>query len=85
MADDDLRQDIEDTREHLAETVDALSAKLDVKSRASDAVGAATHSVKDNAAHATEAVSSRVDPTWALVSVAAFTVSAVAYLLSRRN
>lgn len=35
---DDLERDIERTREHLGETVDALGAKLDVKSRAQDAV-----------------------------------------------
>ena len=34
----DLEQDIERTREHLGETVDALAAKLDVKARAQDAV-----------------------------------------------
>jgi hypothetical protein len=30
----DLEQEITETREHLGETVDALAAKLDVKSRA---------------------------------------------------
>jgi hypothetical protein len=35
---DDLESDIERTREHLGETVDALTAKLDVKSRAQDAI-----------------------------------------------
>jgi hypothetical protein len=35
---DELERDIERTREHLGETVDALGAKLDVKSRAQDAV-----------------------------------------------
>jgi hypothetical protein len=34
---DDLEQEIADTREHLGETVDALAAKLDVKSRAKEA------------------------------------------------
>jgi chemotaxis response regulator CheB len=33
----DLEQEIAETREHLGETVDALAAKLDVKSRAKDA------------------------------------------------
>jgi hypothetical protein len=33
----DLEQEIEETREHLGETVDALAAKLDVKSRAKEA------------------------------------------------
>jgi hypothetical protein len=35
---DELERDIERTREHLGETVDALGAKFDVKSRAQDAV-----------------------------------------------
>lgn len=32
----DLEQEIDETREHLGETVDALTAKLDVKGRAQD-------------------------------------------------
>lgn len=32
----DLEQEIDETREHLSETVDALTAKLDVKGRAQD-------------------------------------------------
>ena len=34
----DLEQGIKETREHLGETVDALAAKLDVKSRAQEKV-----------------------------------------------
>ena len=34
----DLEQEIQQTREHLGETVDALAAKLDVKSRAQEKV-----------------------------------------------
>lgn len=34
----DLEQEIKDTREHLGETVDALAAKLDVKTRAQEKV-----------------------------------------------
>lgn len=33
---DDLEHEIEQTREHLGETVDALAAKLDVKTRAQE-------------------------------------------------
>lgn len=36
----DLEQEIEETREHLGETVDALAAKLDVKTRAKESVAA---------------------------------------------
>lgn len=34
----DLEQEIQETREHLGETVDALAAKLDVKARAQEKV-----------------------------------------------
>jgi hypothetical protein len=36
----DLEHEIEETREHLGETVDALAAKLDVKTRAKETVAA---------------------------------------------
>jgi hypothetical protein len=36
----DLEQEIQQTREHLGETVDALAAKLDVKTRAQEKVAA---------------------------------------------
>jgi hypothetical protein len=34
----DLEQEIAETREHLGETIDALAAKLDVKSRAQETI-----------------------------------------------
>jgi len=34
----DLEKEITETREHLGETVDALAAKLDVKSRAQETI-----------------------------------------------
>lgn len=37
----DLEREIEETREHLADTVDALGAKLDVKSRAQESFAGA--------------------------------------------
>lgn len=37
----ELEQEIEQTREHLGETVDALAAKLDVKSRAQESIASA--------------------------------------------
>lgn len=36
----ELEQEIEQTREHLGETVDALAAKLDVKTRAQESIAA---------------------------------------------
>jgi hypothetical protein len=38
---DELQQEIDETREHLGETVDALTAKFDVKSRAKDSLAEA--------------------------------------------
>ncbi len=37
----DLEREIAETREHLGETVDALTAKLDVKSRAQESIAQA--------------------------------------------
>lgn len=44
---DDLQADIEKTREQLADTVDQLQAKLDVKARASASVHDITDKAKD--------------------------------------
>ena len=46
---DMIRRDIEDTRERMGDTVDALGYKTDVKARAGDKVGA----VKDKLTGAT--------------------------------
>jgi MYXO-CTERM domain-containing protein len=43
---DQLQAQIEQTREELADTVDALGAKLDVKSRAKDKVSATTEQAR---------------------------------------
>jgi ElaB/YqjD/DUF883 family membrane-anchored ribosome-binding protein len=51
---DEIRLEIERTREELGETVEALAAKTDVKARAQDHVTAAKESIaaaRDNAAH----------------------------------
>lgn len=57
---DAIRADIEQTRAELAETVDALGAKLNVKAQASDAITSAkqtvTDTVKDKAASAAGSV-----------------------------
>jgi hypothetical protein len=45
----ELQADIEDTREQLGETVDALAAKLDVKSRAKDRVATTKVQLKGRA------------------------------------
>ena len=53
MTADDLRQEIERTRERLGETVDELAAKADVKGRARVKATKATARARDQAAKAT--------------------------------
>jgi hypothetical protein len=51
---EEIRADIEQTREQLGETVEALAAKTDVKARAQDRIEAAKENVahlKDDVAH----------------------------------
>lgn len=43
-----LREDVERTREQLADTVDELAAKLDVKSRAKESAHEFTQSAKES-------------------------------------
>ena len=50
MSADDLRQEIERTRERLGETVDELAAKADVKGRARAKATKATARARDQAA-----------------------------------
>jgi hypothetical protein len=45
----ELQADIEQTRQQLGDTVDALAAKLDFKSRAKDKVSATMEQLKDRA------------------------------------
>ena len=54
-----LRQDIERTREQLGETVEALVAKADVKAQAKDKVGQLTGKLKGTTAQAKEQASAR--------------------------
>jgi chromosome segregation ATPase len=53
MTSDDLRQEIERTRERLGETVDELAAKADVKGRARTKATKATARAREQAAKAT--------------------------------
>lgn len=46
-----IEQDIERTREQLGETVDALSSRLDVKTRMKDNVAARSHQVRQTMAN----------------------------------
>jgi chromosome segregation ATPase len=55
-----LKQDIEQTREQLGETVEALVAKTDVKAQAKDKVGQLTGRVKGSTAQAKEQATAKV-------------------------
>jgi uncharacterized protein DUF3618 len=55
-----LRQDIERTREQLGETVEALVAKTDVKAQAKEKVGQLTDRLKGTTAQAREQATARV-------------------------
>ncbi|HET8978368.1 MAG TPA: DUF3618 domain-containing protein [Solirubrobacteraceae bacterium] len=56
---EDIRADIEQTREQLGETVEALAAKTDVKAQAHDRIGAAKETVAENIGAARESVSAK--------------------------
>lgn len=79
---DIVRSDIEQTRAELAQTVDALHDKLDVKARAGDKVADAKQKVSDGAArakaaappqvqHALDAAGEKAGPVVAQVSAKA--------------
>jgi lysozyme family protein len=55
-----LRQDIERTREQLGQTVEALVAKTDVKAQAKEKVGQLTDRVKGSTAQAKDQATARV-------------------------
>jgi uncharacterized protein YPO0396 len=85
-----LRDEIQHTRAELAETVEALAAKADVKARAQNAardmVSQARHAVRDAADRAGHAVTEpRVG--WILIAIGALAVLAAAgtVLVRRRR
>jgi ElaB/YqjD/DUF883 family membrane-anchored ribosome-binding protein len=53
---DEIRHEIEDTREHLAQTAAALAEKADVKARAQEKVDETKARIADTAAQAKEKV-----------------------------
>jgi len=55
-----IRQDIERTREQLGETVEALVAKTDVKARAKERAGQLSQTLKEKTALAKEQTTARV-------------------------
>jgi ElaB/YqjD/DUF883 family membrane-anchored ribosome-binding protein len=60
---DAIRRDIEQTREQLSETVDALAARLDVRSRANDKVREIRETAAQRARDAREQASSSAHRT----------------------
>jgi hypothetical protein len=77
---DDIAADIEQTRQELGETVQALSAKLDVKERSKEKVEEAKQRVVDKAdslRHAATDHPKRTVPVGALVVVSLLTVGFV--------
>jgi hypothetical protein len=56
----DLERDLERTREQLGETIDAISAKLDVKAQMKDTASRARDNVADSTSHVKEVVVDKV-------------------------
>jgi hypothetical protein len=56
----DLERDLERTREQLGDTIDAISAKLDVKTQMKDTASRARANVVDSTSHAKEVVVDKV-------------------------
>ena len=79
-----LRTQIERTRAELGETVAALAAKADLRSRAAERFGSITGRARRRAAAAGDAVPARA--AWPLAAVAALGVAAAVALIAwRRN
>ena len=80
---DELRADIEHTREQLGESVSALGSKFDVKGRAEDRVAAAKAAVITGAHSVTE--NARVYPAVPAALATAAVALVVAVVLVRRR
>jgi septal ring factor EnvC (AmiA/AmiB activator) len=74
-----LADEIEQTREQLGETVQALAAKADVKARAQDKVAELTGRLKDTAGQAASFARQRQVP----LAAAAAAVTVLAWLVIR--
>jgi hypothetical protein len=82
-----LEEEIERTRADLADTVDELTARLDVKARVHDKVEQVKHDAGDQLHHlADRATDDRGRPTPAVIAVAAaFVVGMIAVVVMRRR
>ncbi len=84
---DDIQTDIEQTRKDLGETVEALSAKMDVKQRTKDKAAETKEAVVDKA-HAVQHATiddGRAKVTVPVAAVAVVGVGALVWLLWRRR
>jgi MYXO-CTERM domain-containing protein len=94
---DEIQADIERTREDLAETVDELTARLDVKGRVQGKVAGVKHDAAEQLHHATEraneqlhqlsdrATDERGRPTPPVIAVGAALLVVVALVVWRRR
>lgn len=73
---DELRSQIEETREGLGDTVEALSHKLDVKARAKDGIEERKQAAKEGVAQARETVTETAGHAKATIADAAATAHA---------
>jgi Protein of unknown function (DUF3618) len=84
---DDIRTDIDQTRKELGETVEALTAKMDVKERTKEKAAETKERVLDRA-HAVQHATiddGRAKLTVPLAAVVVAGVAAVAWILFRRR
>ncbi len=58
---DDIQADIERTRQELGETVEALSAKADIKARAQDKAAHIKEAVTEQAAHTKDVIAEKAN------------------------
>lgn len=75
---DELRAQIEETREGLGDTVEALTHKLDVKARAKDGIDERKQAAKEGVAHAKETLTETAAQAKATLADAAATAQAKA-------
>ena len=79
----ELEKEIEQTREQLGETVEALVAKVDVKARAQQKLGQLTARLKGKATEAGEQI--KKDPVPAAATVGVMGALVLFFTLSRRG
>jgi hypothetical protein len=76
---EELRGEIEETREHLGETVEQLAAKADVKARAHEKVEERKQAARDKAEHVKTEVKSKPQIPAGIVGAAVVVVALVVW------